>query len=47
MTFQELAVASAYEIATLLSVMEQKGLMTQAEVLEKITRLRDKSGEAH
>ena len=42
-TFQELAVSNSYEIAALVALLERKGLITQAEVLEEITRLRAKT----
>ena len=45
-TFQELAVSNAYEIAAIVAVLEQKGILTQAEVLDQVKRLRGKSGEA-
>lgn len=35
-TFRELAGSNAYEIAALVAVLERKGLLTQAEVLEEI-----------
>ena len=38
-TLQELAVSSAYEIAAIVAVLEQKGILTQAEVLDQIKRL--------
>lgn len=41
-TLQELAVSNAYKITALVAVLERKGLITQAEVLEEITRLRAK-----
>ena len=40
---QELAVSNAYKIAAVVAVLERKGLLTQAEVLEEITRLRPKT----
>ena len=33
---QELAVSSAYEIAAIVAVLEQKGILTQGEVLDQI-----------
>jgi len=42
-TFQELAVSNSYEIAALVALLERKGLITQAEVLEEIARLRAKT----
>jgi uncharacterized membrane protein YciS (DUF1049 family) len=42
-TFQELAVSNSYEIAALVALLERKGLITQAEVLDEITRLRAKT----
>ena len=44
-TLQELAVSNAYEIAALVAVLEQKGLLKQAEVLEEIARLRKARGD--
>ena len=41
-TLQELAVSNAYEIV---AVLEQKGILTQGEVLDQIKRLKDRSGE--
>jgi hypothetical protein len=43
-TLQELAVSNGYEIAALVAVFERKGLVTQAEVLEEIKRLKQKAG---
>jgi tellurite resistance protein len=43
---QELAVSNAYEIAALVAVLERKGLITQAEVLDEITRLKAKTPTA-
>ncbi len=40
---QELAVSNAYKIAAMVAVLERKGLLTQAEVLEEITRLKVKT----
>lgn len=42
-TLQELAVSSAYEIAALVAVLERKGLLTQQEVLEEITKMKQAS----
>ena len=39
-TLHDLAVSSAYEIAAIVAVLEQKGILTQAEVLDQIKRLR-------
>jgi uncharacterized membrane protein YciS (DUF1049 family) len=44
-TFQELAVSNSYEIAALVALLERKGLITQAEVLDEITRLRAKTSK--
>jgi len=44
-TLQGLAVSSAYEIAAIVAVLEQKGILTQAEVLDQIKRLKDRTGE--
>ena len=43
---QELAVSNTYKIAALVAVLERKGLLTQAEVLEEITRLKMKTPTA-
>ena len=42
-TFQELAVSNSYEIAALVAVLERKGILTQQEVLDEITRLKAKT----
>ena len=44
-TLQELAVSNTYEIAALVAVLERKGLLTAAEVLEEIKRLKQKAGK--
>ena len=41
-TLQELAVSNSYEIAALVALLERKGLITQAEILDEITRLKAK-----
>jgi hypothetical protein len=43
-TLHELAVSNAYEIAALVAVLERKGILTQAEVLDEIAR--QKKGRA-
>ncbi len=45
MSVPEFAVSSAYEIAALLTVLERKGLLTQADVVEEIVRLKRMTGE--
>ena len=45
-TLQELAVSNAYEIAALVAVLEHKGILTQQEVLDEITRLKAKTPAA-
>jgi len=40
---QELAVSNAYKIAAVVAVLERKGLLTQAEVLEEITWVKVKT----
>lgn len=35
-TLQELAVSNAFEIATLVSVLDRKGVITRVEVVEEI-----------
>ena len=42
-TLQELSVSNAYEIAALVAVLEHKGILTQQEVLDEITRLKAKT----
>ena len=39
-TLQELTVSNVYEIAALVAVLERKGILTQQEVLDEITRLK-------
>ncbi len=39
-TLQELAVSNAYEIAALVAVLERKGVLTHAEVLDEIAKQR-------
>ncbi len=39
-TLEELAVSNSFEIAALIEVLERKGLLTKAEVLEMIRQLR-------
>ena len=46
MTLQELVVSNAYEIAALVAVLERKGILTQQEVLDEITRLKQRTGKA-
>jgi hypothetical protein len=38
--------SAAYEIAAIVAVLEQKGILTQGEVLDQVKQLRDKSGKA-
>jgi DNA-binding transcriptional regulator WhiA len=45
-TFQELAVSNAYEVAALAAVLERKGLATQPEVLEEVRRLKTNKPDA-
>ena len=42
---EEIAESSAYEIAAIVAGLEQKGILTQAEVLDQVKQLRDKSGK--
>ena len=37
-TLQELAVSNTYEIAALMAVLERKGILTHADVLDEIAR---------
>ncbi len=46
-TLQELAVSSAYEIAALVAVLERKGILTHAEVLDEIARQKKGRPRAH
>lgn len=39
-TIEELALSNSFEIAALVSVLEQKGILTKAEVIAEIGRLR-------
>ena len=39
-TVEELAISNSFEIAALIEVLETKGLVNRAEVLEVIRRLR-------
>ncbi|MDD2540641.1 MAG: hypothetical protein PHH28_06305 [Desulfuromonadaceae bacterium] len=39
-TLEELALSNSFEIAALVSVLEQKGILTKAEVIAEIGRLR-------
>ena len=41
-TLQELAVSNTCEIAALMAVLERKGILTEAEVLEEIARQKKK-----
>ena len=41
-TLQELAISNSFEIAALVSVLERKGLLTRAEVIEEIKNLQRK-----
>ena len=44
-TLQDLAISNAYEIAALVAVLERKGVLTQHEILDEITRLKQKVGK--
>jgi hypothetical protein len=37
-SLQELAVSNAFEIAALIAILERKGILTHAEVLDEIIR---------
>jgi hypothetical protein len=37
-TVEELAVSTAFEVAALIALLERKGILTHAEVLEEIAR---------
>ena len=45
-TFQELAASNMYGIAAPIAVLEWKGLLTDAEVLEEIKRLSEDGSKA-
>ena len=40
---EEVVLAQAFQLEALLNVLERQGVVRKAEVLEEITRLRDKS----
>ncbi len=42
---EEVVLAQAFEFEALLNVLERRGLVPRAEVLEEIKRLRDKTGK--
>lgn len=39
---EEIVVSHAYEIMAMVSVLEKKGILTRQEILDEITRMRDK-----
>ena len=39
-TIEELVVSQSYEIAALVNVLEKKGILTKAEILDEIRRLK-------
>jgi len=41
-TLEELAISNSFEIAALIEVLEEKGLLTKAEVLEMVKRVKAK-----
>lgn len=43
----EVVLAQAFELDALLNVLQRKGILTKAEVLEEIKRLREKAVKAH
>lgn len=43
----EVVLAQAFELDALLNVLQRKGVLTKAEVLEEIKRLREKAVKAH
>jgi len=45
-SLQDLSMSNTYEIAALVAVLERKGLVTQAEVLEEIKRLHERRPKA-
>jgi len=42
---EEVVLAQAFELEALLNVLERKGIVANAEVLEEIKRLREKAGK--
>ncbi len=42
---EELVLAQAYEIAALVELLEEKGIITRAEMLDRIGRLRRKASK--
>ncbi len=42
---EEVVLAQAFEFEALLNVLERRGLVPRAEVLEEIKRLQDKTGK--
>jgi hypothetical protein len=42
---EEVVLAQAFEFEALLNVLERRGLVPKAEVLEGIKRLRDRAGK--
>ncbi len=43
---EDLVLARTFEMAALVNVLERKGLVTQAEVLDEIRRLRARTAKA-
>ncbi len=41
-TLEELALSNSFEIAALVSILEKKGILTSAEVIEEIKTLQQK-----
>jgi hypothetical protein len=39
---EEIVVSHAYEIMAMVSVLEKKGVLTRQEILDEITRMREK-----
>ena len=46
-TLEELAISTSFEIAALIEVLERKGLLTKAEVLEMIRQLKARQSSPH
>lgn len=42
-TMEELVVSHAYEMMALVTLLEKKGILSRAEIIEEIKSLRDKS----
>ncbi len=46
-TLEDMVIAQMFEQEALLNLLDQKGVLKKAEVLEEVKRLRDKAAKAH